>query len=144
MLTNPTLENMYTLGLSGMAMAWRELSEQPDARAMNKEEWLGLMLDREIAVRADKRLTTRLAAAKLRFPEACVEDIDFRAARNLDRRATMALAQGQWLKNHENLIVCGKTGTGKSWLACALGRQAARHDHSVLSNRPIVTVVNMS
>ncbi|KAB2774007.1 AAA family ATPase, partial [Brucella anthropi] len=54
MLTNPTLENMYTLGLSGMAMAWRELSEQPDARAMNKEEWLGLMLDREIAVRADK------------------------------------------------------------------------------------------
>lgn len=132
MLTNPTLENMYTLGLSGMAMAWRELSEQPDARAMNKEEWLGLMLDREIAVRADKRLTTRLAAAKLRFPEACVEDIDFRAARNLDRRATMALAQGQWLKNHENLIVCGKTGTGKSWLACALGRQAARHDHSVL------------
>ena len=132
MLTNPTLDHMYTLGLSGMAAAWRELAEQPNARAMEKEEWLGLMLDREIAVRADKRLTARLVAAKLRFPEACVEDIDFHAARNLDRRATMALAQGQWLKNHENLIVTGKTGTGKSWLACALGRQAARHDHTVL------------
>ena len=99
---------------------------------MEKEEWLGLMLDREIAVRADKRLTARLVVAKLRFPEACVEDIDFHAARNLDRRATIALAQGQWLKNHENLIITGKTGTGKSWLACALGRQAARHDHTVL------------
>ncbi|KAB2667650.1 AAA family ATPase [Brucella tritici] len=132
MLTNPTLDHMYTLGLSGMAAAWRELAEQPEARAMEKEEWLGLMLDREIAVRADKRLTARLVAAKLRFPEACVEDIDFHAARNLDRRSTMALAQGQWLKNHENLIVTGKTGTGKSWLACAMGRQAARHDHTVL------------
>ena len=132
MLTNPTLEHMYTLGLSGMAVAWRELAEQPEARAMDKDEWLGLMLDREIAVRADKRLTGRLAAAKLRFPEACIEDIDFRSARNLDRRSTMALAQGQWLKNHENLIISGKTGTGKSWLACAFARQAARQDHTIL------------
>ncbi|WP_433762305.1 IS21-like element helper ATPase IstB [Brucella anthropi] len=135
MLTNPTLDHMQMLGLPGMAIAWRELAEQPESRSMDKDEWLGLMLDREIAVRADKRLTARLAAAKLRFPEACVEDIDFYAARNLDRRATMALAQGQWLKNHENLIVTGKTGTGKSWLACALARQAARHDHSVLYAR---------
>ncbi len=132
MLTNPTLEHMYKLGLSGMAVAWRELSEQPETRAMEKDEWLGLMLDREFAVRADKRLASRLAAAKLRFPQACVEDIDFRTPRNLDRRATMALAQGQWLKNYENLIITGKTGTGKSWLACALARQAARHDHTVL------------
>lgn len=111
MLTNPTLDHMQMLGLSGMAIAWRELAEQPESRSMDKDEWLGLMLDREIAVRADKRLTARLAAAKLRFAEACVEDIDFYAARNLDRRATMALAQGRWLKNHENLIVTGKTGT---------------------------------
>ena len=60
MLNNPTLDHMYTLGLSGMAAAWRELANQPAARAMDKEEWLGLMLDREIVVRADKRLTARL------------------------------------------------------------------------------------
>lgn len=66
------------------------------------------------------------------MPEACIEDIDFAAPRGLDRRSTMALAQGEWLKAHENLIVTGQTGTGKSWLACAFGRQAARLDHSVL------------
>ncbi|MES0132880.1 ATP-binding protein [Mesorhizobium sp. M0029] len=71
-------------------------------------------------------------SARLRFPEACIEDIDFAAPRGLDRRGTMALAQGEWLKAHENLIVTGQTGTGKSWLACAFGRQAARLDHSVL------------
>ncbi|MDW9451711.1 AAA family ATPase [Sinorhizobium meliloti] len=80
------------------------------------------MLDREIAMRADKRVRNRLASAKLRFPEASIEDIDFAAPRGLDRRKTMALAQG----------VTGQTGTGKSWLACAFGRQAARLDHSVL------------
>lgn len=90
------------------------------------------MLDREVAMRADKRVRNRLAAAKLRFPEASIEDIDFTTPRGLDRRNMMALAQGEWLKAHENLIVTGQTGTGKSWLACAIGRQAARLDHSVL------------
>ncbi|RWC24694.1 MAG: AAA family ATPase, partial [Mesorhizobium sp.] len=99
---------------------------------LSRDEWLGLMLDREVAMRADKRVRNRLASARLRFPEACIEDIDFAAPRGLDRRSTMALAQGKWLKTHENLIVTGQTGTGKSWLACAFGRQAARLDHSVL------------
>lgn len=132
MLTNPTLEQMQALGLPGMAAAYRELAGQDTANELGKDEWLGLMLDREAAMRADKRLTNRLAAARLRFPEACVEDIDFATHRNLDRRSTLALAQGQWLNNHENLIITGKTGTGKSWLACSFGRQAARQDHSAL------------
>ncbi|MGK9339541.1 IS21-like element helper ATPase IstB [Sinorhizobium meliloti] len=130
MLTNPTLDQMQALGLAGMAAAWRQLAEQTNANELSRDEWLGLMLDREIAMRADKRVRNRLAAAKLRFPEASIEDIDFAAG--LDRRNTMALAQGEWLKTHENFIVTGQTGTGKSWLACAFGRQAARLDHSVL------------
>ncbi|WP_181150010.1 ATP-binding protein, partial [Ensifer aridi] len=122
MLTNPTLDQMQALGLAGMAAAWRQLAEQTNAQELSRDEWLGLMLDREIAMRADKRVRNRLASAKLRFPEASIEDIDFAAPRGLDRRNTMALAQGEWLKTHENLIVTGQTGTGKSWLACAFGR----------------------
>lgn len=132
MLTHPTLEQMQALGLAGMAVAYRQLAEQDDAAALSREEWLGLMLDHELATRADKRLTNRLAAAKLRFVDACIEDIDFAARRGLDRRNTLQLAQGAWLKAHENLIVTGQTGTGKTWIACAFGRQAARLDHSVL------------
>lgn len=132
MLTNPTLDQMQTLGLAGMAAAYRQLAEQDNAADLGRDEWLGLMLDRETAMRADRRLTNRLAAAKLRFVDACIEDIDFAARRGLDRRNTLLLAQGAWLKAHENLIVTGQTGTGKTWLACAFGRQAARLDHSVL------------
>ncbi|WP_420337052.1 IS21-like element helper ATPase IstB [Roseibium sp.] len=132
MLTNPTLDQMQALGLTGMATAYRDLTEQDTAKELSLDEWLGLMLDRETAMRADKRLKNRLTAAKLRFPEACIEDIDFASRRGLDRRNTMALAQGEWLKAHENLILTGQTGTGKSWLACAFGRQAARLDQSVL------------
>ncbi len=132
MLTHPTLDQMQALGLGGMATAYRELAEQNNADDLSRDEWLGLMLDREAAIRADKRLSNRIAAARLRFADACVENIDFAAHRGLDRRNTLSLAQGAWLKAHENLIVTGQTGTGKTWLACAFGRQAARLDHSVL------------
>lgn len=104
MLTNPTIEQMQTLGLPGMAKAYRDLDEQPNANELNRDEWLGLMLDREISMRADKRLGNRLPAAKLRFPEASIEDIDFTKKRGLDRRNTMALAQGNWLTAFENLM----------------------------------------
>ncbi|MFD1973282.1 ATP-binding protein [Mesorhizobium kowhaii] len=77
MLTNPTLDQMQTLGLTGMAAAWRELVEQDSAGELSRDEWLGLMLDREVGMRADKRVRNKLAAAKLRFPEACIEDINF-------------------------------------------------------------------
>ncbi|ESW72054.1 ATPase AAA [Mesorhizobium sp. LSJC280B00] len=87
------------------------------------------MLDREIALRTDKRLTNRLATAKLRFANA---SIDFSTHRGLDRRNVLSLAQGAWLKANENLILTGQTGTGKTWIACAFARQAARLDYSVL------------
>jgi DNA replication protein DnaC len=132
MLTHPTLDQMQALGLAGMAAAYRQLGELDNAADLSRDEWLGLMLDREAAMRADRRLTNRLAAAKLRFADACIENIDFASKRGLDKRSTLQLAQGDWLKAHENLIITGQTGTGKTWLACAFARQAARLDHSVL------------
>lgn len=123
---------MHTLGLAGMAAAWRDIADQDTAGDLTRDEWLGLMLDREIACRADRRLTNRLASARLRFADACIEDVDFAVHRGIDRRNILSLAQGAWLKANENLIITGQTGTGKTWLGCAFGRQAARQDHSVL------------
>ncbi len=132
MLTHPTLEQMQALGLQGMAAAYRDMAEHHHTEELSRDEWLALMLDREAATRADKRLANRLRVARLRFADACIEDIDFAAERGLDRRTILALADGAWLKAHENLIVTGQTGTGKTWLGCAFGHQAARLDHSVL------------
>lgn len=131
MLTHPTLDQMAALGLAGMADAWKALAEQDPGQALERNEWLGLMLDREAAARADKRFANRLRNAKMRFPNACIEDVDFAASRGLDRRQILALAQGDWIKAREQIILTGQTGTGKTWLACAFGHQAARLDHSV-------------
>lgn len=132
MLTHPTLDQMATLGLTGMADAWKALAEQDPGQALERNEWLGLMLDRETAARADKRFANKLRNAKMRFPNACIEDVDFAASRGLDRRQILSLAQGDWIKAREQIILTGQTGTGKTWLACAFGHQAARLDHSAL------------
>ncbi len=79
MLTNPTLDQMQALGLAGMAAAYRQLAEQDNAGDLSRDEWLGLMLDREAATRADRRPHQRLAAAKLRFPRPASKNIDFSA-----------------------------------------------------------------
>ncbi|WP_272502215.1 MULTISPECIES: ATP-binding protein [Ensifer] len=83
------------------------------------------------AVRTDRRLTNRLATAKLCFANASNEDIDFGSHPGLDRRNVLSLAQGAWLKANENLILTGQTGTGKRWIACAFAQQAARLNDSV-------------
>ncbi|MFX7934557.1 ATP-binding protein, partial [Acinetobacter baumannii] len=70
MLTHPMLDQMQALGLAGMASAYRELAEQAGSEGLARDEWLGLMLDREMATRSDKRLANRLAAARLRFSDA--------------------------------------------------------------------------
>jgi DNA replication protein DnaC len=135
MLVHPTLTQLTELGLTGMATAFKELRDQPEAQTLEHPDWLGLLLDREVAERKDRRLKARLRAAKLRFAQACVEDVDFTAARGLDRRLFQELVTGQWLKSHQNLIITGACGTGKTWLACALGHNAARADLTVLYHR---------
>jgi DNA replication protein DnaC len=134
MLNHPTHERLIELGLSGMAKAFEEQRRSPDLEALSFEDRIGLLVDREAAERDTRRLTTRLKLASLR-QNACVEDVDLRTPRGIDRTVFAKLASGDWIDRHENLLVTGATGLGKSWLACALGHKACRDNHSVLYHR---------
>ena len=134
MLTHPTLAQLDELGLSGMAKALRELLSSGDAAGLSLTEGLGLLLDREASERRDKRLKARLKYANLRR-QAVVEDVDYKHQRKLDRAVFQTLIAGDWIGAHDNLIISGKTGLGKSWLACALGHKACRDNRSVLYQR---------
>src|SRR4051794_19822203 len=114
-----------------MARAFAELEANPTSTALSHAEWLGLLLDREITERDERRLRARLRYARLRH-QAAVEDIDYRAARGLDRALFQKLIIGDWINAHDNLVITGPTGVGKSWLACALG-------HESMQNRGVIT-----
>jgi DNA replication protein DnaC len=134
MLTHPTHERLITLGLTGMAKALEEQRRSPDLSALSFEERVGLLVDREAAERDTKRLTTRLKFAALR-QNACVEDLDLRTPRGIDRAVFAKLIAGDWIDRHENLLITGATGLGKSWIACALGHKACRDNRSVQYHR---------
>jgi DNA replication protein DnaC len=124
-LNHPTVSKLHTLRLTGMATALHEQSTQPDIGRLAFDERLGLLVDREMTERDSRRLKLRLSQARLR-QSACLEDIDYRAARGLDRTLMAGLATGQWLREHLNILITGKSGVGKSWIACALANQACR------------------
>src|ERR1700689_2067662 len=109
-----------------MAKAFADLSAGGQAKDIPHADWLALLLDRETSWRRDKRLTARLRGAKLR-QQASVEDVDYRAARGLDRALFLKLAEGEWIDAHDNLALVGPSGVGKSWLAWAIGQKACRH-----------------
>src|SRR5450432_3431297 len=134
MLTHPTHDRLVALGLTGMAKALDEQRKQPDIAALSFEERLALMVDREAIERENKKLVSRLKYASLR-QSAVVEDIDMKASRGLDKALFAKLVAGDWIARHQNLAIIGKTGLGKSWLACALGHKACRDDRSVLYHR---------
>ena len=134
MLSHPTFDQLNQLGLFGMAKAFTEITASDQAANLSFPEWLGLLLDREAAYRHDKKLVRRLRYARLRH-QAAVEDIDYRSQRGLDRRLFQSLVGGRWIDEHDNLVICGPTGVGKSWLACALGHKACRDQRSVLYQR---------
>jgi len=134
MLTHPTHDRLMALGLTGMAKALEEQRRNPDIEGLSFEERLGLLVDREAIERENKRLGSRLKFAGLR-QTATVEDADMKVARGLDKALFAKLAAGDWIARHQNLAIIGKTGLGKSWLACALGHKACRDDRSVLYHR---------
>jgi DNA replication protein DnaC len=130
-LTHPTLDQLHALGLHGMAKAFNDMAAQAQASELGHADWLALLLERESVHRQDKRLGARLRYAKLRH-QATPEDIDYRASRGLDRALMQSLVQGAWIDAHDNLVVTGPTGVGKSWLGCAIGHKACRDNRSVL------------
>ena len=134
MLIHPTVERLRSLGLTAMADTVVELQNNPEAAAMPHADWLGLLIDREVTARDNRRLTRRLTNAKLR-QAATVENVDYRTARGLDRSLFQTLTSSQWIRDCNHLAIVGPTGTGKSWLACALGHKACRDGFSVLYKR---------
>jgi DNA replication protein DnaC len=134
LLIHPMLDQLSQLGLAGMAQAFVDLEASGEGATLTHVDWLGLLLDREVTHRRDKRLAARLRYARLRH-HAVVEDVDYRAPRGLDRALFHKLTGGEWIDAHDNLILCGPTGVGKSWLACALGHKACRDNRSVLYQR---------
>ncbi len=135
MLIHPTVERLRALGLSAMADAFIEMQNAPEAAELTREDWLGLLVDREATSRENKRLARRLRAAKLR-QAAAVEDVNLHAPRGLDRALFQRLATCEWVRDHHHLVVVGPTGIGKSWLACALGHKAAVRASRCSTNAP--------
>src|SRR5215472_11261464 len=105
MLTHPTFDQLRALKLDGMADAFIELQQQDMAKDLSHAEWFALLVDREMANRSTKRLQLRLRAAHLRHGQACVEDVDYRAPRQLDKSLFQQLGTGRWIAEHRNLFV---------------------------------------
>jgi len=130
MLLHPTLDKLKALKLEGMLAGMRDQSALAGVEALSFEERLGLLVDHELTLRENQKLKQRLNKAKLR-QDAAMEDIDLRAERHLDRGQLLALSSCDWLRRHENCILTGPTGVGKSFLSCALANKACREGFSV-------------
>lgn len=134
MLTNPTMHKLLQLSLTGMAAALQEQQERADYHALAFEDRLALLVDREATDRENRRLERILKAAKLRA-NATVEDLDLHHPRGLDRAQVLALADAGWVTAHQNVLVVGPTGVGKTYLACALAHAALRRGRTALYQR---------
>ena len=135
MLTEATIDKLRGMRLGTMADAWLTQREQPKVHELDFDTRFGLLVDAEHLSRDNKRLARALRAAKLRLPNACIEDIDFAPKRELDRAAVRQLGTCNWIALHANVIITGATGTGKSYLACALAQQACRSGYRVSYRR---------
>lgn len=137
MMTQHTLTQLHALKLDGMARAFEEQLATPAATSLAFEERFAMLLDREVNSRDTKRVIRLLKNARLKNPQACLEDIDHRSSRTLDKRLIATLASGDWIRAGQNLLLTGPTGVGKTWIACALANQACRQGFSALYVRVV-------
>jgi DNA replication protein DnaC len=131
MLQHPTIEKLNQLKFTGMLSALNEQQSQNNIDQLSFDERLGLLVDREITERDSKRLATRLRQAKLRHT-ACMEDIDYRHPRGLDKSMTLSLSDCHWIRQQLNVLLIGPTGVGKTWLACALAHKGCQSGYTTL------------
>jgi DNA replication protein DnaC len=131
MLTNATLDGLRQLRLPGMVRGLLEQREHPDYDALGFDERLGMLVDRELTERLNRKLARMRKAAHLRT-DACIEDVDFRRHRGLERAQVLSLAESHWVDTHHSIVIVGATGLGKTFLACAVADAAIRHGYSAL------------
>lgn len=135
MLNEPTIERLKSMRLEGMADAWRAQQSDAQSQALAFDERLGLLVDAEWSHRENIRVVRALREAKLKHSQACVESIDYSAARQLDKATMRQLATCRWVREHQSILITGATGVGKSYLACALAHQACRNGFRALYRR---------
>lgn len=126
MLNNVTLDKMQQLKLYGMLKSWQEMANSIEHTKLSVAEAIGILIDHEHNYRHNKKLERLLKYAKLRFKNACIEDIDYQHQRKLSRDLVKQIIGCQWIHNKENIILVGPTGIGKTYLACAFANHACR------------------
>jgi DNA replication protein DnaC len=132
MLSPPTMEKLQALKLAAMAAAWTAQQQDAAASQLSFDERFGLLVEAEWLARENARLTRHLQAAKLKLSQACLEAIDYPARRELDKALVRQLATGRWIAEHQHVLITGATGTGKTFVACALAHQACRRGYRAL------------
>jgi DNA replication protein DnaC len=125
MLNEQTFDKLYAMKLIGMAEGFKEQLEQASFRDLSFEERLGMLVDRQWIWKENKRLKGLLQKAKLKL-QASLEDIDYRTPRGIEKTLVLSLASCQWIHSHQNLLISGPTGVGKTFLACAFAQKACR------------------
>ena len=134
MLNQPTLEKLQMMKLHGMAEAFRAQLGTIDTAQLSFEERFALLVDQQWLWKENRALARRLRAARLK-EKSVVEDIDYQHPRGLDRKLMRTLATGEWVRQHQHILLLGPTGIGKTWLACALAQKACRDGFTILHKR---------
>ena len=134
MLNQPTLDKLQTMKLHGMAESFRAQLETADAHSLTFEERFAMLVDQQWLWKENRALARRLRAARLK-EKGVVEDIDYQHPRGLDRKLLRTLASSEWVRQHQNVLLLGPTGIGKTWLACALAQKACRDGFTILHKR---------
>lgn len=130
-----TIEKLSSMKLYGMSEGIEEQKNNTAYNELTFEERFSMLVDKEMLFRQNKKLSSLLRRASFKFPEACIENINYKAKRGISKSGILQLAQNDWIKKNQNIIITGSTGAGKSYLACALGNNSCRNGISTYYTR---------